>query len=183
MLRMLAASKPFSANSASAASKMAVRVECARCCSARFLGAPDRTRSPTDVLLVAIPAHATTAESGSPVLHTRETEVVRDRQGAILLDGQHDERGLHTEDGVALQVLVALEEEVGHQLPVAGRADHEVHVRGAEGMSPQALQKLARRSVVGNRIADREDGPELVLAALVGPERGPEMATRLVLVL
>src|SRR5450432_1475794 len=64
-----------------------------------------------------------------------------------------------------------------------GCADHEVHVCRAEGMPAKALQKLTRRSVVGDRVADREDGPELVLATLVSLERRPEMAAWLVFVL
>src|SRR5471032_1207773 len=75
MLRMLAASKPLSANSARAASRMAVRVDCARCCSARFLGAavlPALAARPdvaAEVLLVAMARDAITPGFGHGELH------------------------------------------------------------------------------------------------------------------
>src|SRR5258707_15742293 len=64
MTRMLAASKPFSANSVKAAFRMTRRVLTARCCSARFCGRP---RAPgrgtaascrTAFLFISPPYHA-----------------------------------------------------------------------------------------------------------------------------
>src|SRR6266478_3386883 len=70
-----------------------------------------------------------------------------------------------------------------HKSPVSGRTDHEVDVCWSEGMAPQSLQELACGPVTGNRIAHRQDRPELVLATLVGPEGGPKVPARLIMVL
>ena len=66
----------------------------------------------------------------------------------------------HAEDGVGVEVLVALDEHVGDQRLVAVGGDHEVDVRRAHRPAPAGLQQLPDRAVGRDRIRLGLDRPE-----------------------
>src|SRR5262249_20925129 len=81
------------------------------------------------------------------------------RAGLLTVD-RPDERILHGEYHVGVEILVAGEEDVSDQRLAAGVTDHEVHMCRAEWMSPLGLQHIADRPVVRDRIGGRYDGTE-----------------------
>src|SRR6266568_4390608 len=146
MLRMLAASKPFSANSVRAASRIAERVACDRCCSARFFGAA-RGLDRFDRAVGALVRMPQANISGGRMrfaswVGRRESEVERDGLDTIGALGLHDQGRLHAEHGVALQVLVSRQEQMRHEHAIARRADHEMYVGRPKRVTPELPQKL-----------------------------------------
>src|SRR3954452_19288354 len=81
-----------------------------------------------------------------------------------------DQAVLDAEYHVAVEILVAGDEYMGHELLEAGRRDHEMHMRRAPGMAPLDLQHVADRAVMRDRIGGRLDRPEIEAAILVGVE-------------
>src|SRR5260370_6562569 len=72
-----------------------------------------------------------------------------------------DQRRAHAEDGVRLQVRIALTEDVGNERLVTLGEDHEVQMCRTPSMTAECLQHVADGSVVRNRIGLRNDRPEL----------------------
>src|SRR6476661_5314333 len=109
-----------------------------------------------------------------------KTKIICDSAGPVVQLGANNQRVLDAKDRVALQVLIAFEEQVRNERTIAGRTDHEMDVRGAKRMPSQGRQQLTGGTVVGNRIADRQDGLESVEPCRIGTKTRPQVSFGLV---
>src|SRR6266404_4762636 len=91
-----------------------------------------------------------------------KTEIIFNGAGTYLQFGTNNQRALDAKDRVAFQVLIAFEEQMSDEAAIARRTDHEMDMRGTKGMPSHSRQQLTRRTVVGNRITDGQDGLESV---------------------
>src|SRR5258708_189737 len=89
----------------------------------------------------------------------RHTELLR--LGGVELPVLDDERVLHREHRIGVEVGIALHEDVRDHLLVAGRGDDRVHVRRAHVVVAGRAHQIADRAVHGNAV-------ELRLVALEG---------------
>ena len=80
------------------------------------------------------------------------------------------ERVLHPEDAVAVEELVAADEDVRDQGPESVGLDHEVQVRGPHRGPARRGQQQADRAVVRYRVRRGGDTPETVAPARVGEQ-------------
>src|SRR6478672_45678 len=99
------------------------------------------------------------------------------RARSDLIDGRHDERLLHPEHGVAVEIWILGHEQVRDQRLESLVRDHEVYVGRAVGVAPGGLQHVPDRSVIWNRVERRDDRPEPEPAGGVGDEPGAELRT------
>src|SRR5258705_12315407 len=83
-----------------------------------------------------------------------------------------DQRRAHAEDGVRLQVRIALTEDVGNERLVTLGEDHEVQMCRTPSMTAECLQHIADGSVVRNRIGLRNDRPELYRTIRLAAQNG-----------
>src|SRR6218665_3081633 len=90
------------------------------------------------------------------------------RSALVVGDPVGDERGAHAEDGIGVQVLVAVTEDVGDQARVPGRAQHVVQVGGAPGVATPCFEHGADRGIVRDGIGVGQDGLEVVTPFAVG---------------
>ena len=90
-----------------------------------------------------------------------------------------DQRLLHGEHRVGVEVVAALDEHVRGDRDVAGRLDDEVHVRGPVGVALRGTQQCADRAVGGDRVVRRDDAAEPEAALVVGGEQAAAVAERL----
>src|SRR3546814_7244156 len=81
-----------------------------------------------------------------------------------------DERFLHPEHGVGVEIGAFGREDMGGQAFEAFLSDHEVNMRGTIGVPFRRREHLAHRAVVRDGIVRRNDGPEAEAPFLVGPE-------------
>src|SRR3954451_18721197 len=84
-----------------------------------------------------------------------------------------DQAVLDAEHHVAVEILVAGHEHMGHELLEAGRRDHEMHVRRAPGMAALDRQHVPNCAVMWDRIGSRLDRPEIEAAVRPGVEAPP----------
>ena len=85
-----------------------------------------------------------------------------------------NQRIFYREDGVAIQILIAIHKQMRHQRLVPIGHDHEMHVRGPVGMPRGRLEHLAHRAIVGDRIELRHDGPKAEAALRIAMEARPQ---------
>src|SRR3546814_1592849 len=90
-----------------------------------------------------------------------------------------DERFLHPEHGVGVEIGAFGREDMGGQAFEAFLSDHEVNMRGTIGVPFRRREHLAHRAVVRDGIVRRNDGPEAEAPFLVGPERSEENTSEL----
>src|SRR6266436_7144533 len=81
-----------------------------------------------------------------------------------------DQAVLDAEYHVGVEIGVAGDEHMRHQLLDAGRGNHEMQMRRPPGVPALSLQHLADWTVMRDRIGGRLDGPEMEAAILVGVE-------------
>ena len=91
-----------------------------------------------------------------------KSKVVFDGVDAPFQLGTNNERRLNPKNRIALQKFIAFEEQMSDEGAIARRADHEMNVRGSEGMSSHCREQLTRGTVIRNWIADRHDGSESI---------------------
>src|SRR6266436_788873 len=103
-----------------------------------------------------------------------KSEAIFDGVDAPFQLGTNNERCLDPKNRIALQKFIALEEQMGDEGAIARRADHEMNMRGSEGMASHCRQQLTRRTVIRNWIADRQDGLESVGSCGIGPKASPQ---------
>src|SRR5690606_34245108 len=84
-----------------------------------------------------------------------------------------NQRVLHSEDDVTVQVLVAFSKDVSDQFSEPWGFDHEVNMGGSPGMASLSRQHFAHRAVVRNGIGRWADGPAAETAVLVGAKAAP----------
>lgn len=89
-----------------------------------------------------------------------------------MLDPVGDKGGSHTEDGIGVEVLVVVAEDVGDESLVTGRAQHVVQVGGTPGVTTECFEHGADGAIVGDGVGLRQDGLEVVTSLAVGGELG-----------
>src|SRR3546814_9295872 len=90
------------------------------------------------------------------------------RDARLLVRQIGDERFLHPEHGVGVEIGAFGREDMGGQAFEAFLSDHEVNMRGKRGVRLRRREHLAHRALVRDRIVRRTDGPEEEEPSLYG---------------
>src|SRR3954463_2143827 len=84
-----------------------------------------------------------------------------------------DQVTLDPEHYIAVEILVALHEDVSDQRLVPRRLDKEMYMRRPHRRAPCLQYHLAHRAVRRDRVAARQDGAEEETPIGIGDETGP----------
>src|SRR5689334_7228131 len=93
---------------------------------------------------------------------------------------RHDERVLDAEDDVAVEIGVALDEEMRRERLVSFRRDDEVEMRRTHRVAAHRVQDRAHRSIGRYRIARRLDGAEEEISLAIALEASAQIEAILI---